>query len=162
MKLAEATLNEEASSPRSPGPWDRRPENSVAGPPSRAPLQSGSWGRPSRGMSGTRVGIFFGLGISSVWKKVHTVSPRCPPRLLRPFSVPTHPRSNPRMSIGCILGVLGFPAPSARLAGKKKASAIKGPRTGVLLPRGQTASSRERGRLTVLYHVTSKGNPAVF
>lgn len=73
-----------------------------------------------------------GLGSVSFWpgnfqrvEKVHKLSPRCPPRLLRPFSVPTHPRSNPRMSIGCILGVLGFPAPSAHLAGKKKASAIK-------------------------------------
>lgn len=105
------------------------------------------------------------LDVGSFWpgnfqrgEKVHKLSPRCPLRLLWPFSVPTHPRSNPRMSIECILGELGFPAPSAHLAGKKGASSIKEAKTEdwLLLPRGQ--SSRERGCSTAPYHVTSKGS----
>ncbi|KAL1787744.1 hypothetical protein HispidOSU_008358 [Sigmodon hispidus] len=127
---------------------------------SSARLQSRSWSRPSRGNVRDSGRYLSGLGISNVLKKSTNLVLAVPFASSGPSRCPRTPRSNPRMSIGCILGVLGFPAPSAHLAGKKKASTIK--EDWILLPRVQTASFRERGCLTAPYHVTSKGSRSAF
>lgn len=103
-----------------------------------------------------------GLGSVPFWpgnfqpsEKVHKLVLAGPLASSGPSRCPRTPQSNPRMSIGCILGVLGFPAPSAHLAGKKKASTIKeavdwqhykgGGGLASSCHGGQSASSRERG-----------------
>ena len=98
---------------------------------SSARFQSGSWSRPLRGMSGTRVGTFLAWEFPGCRKKSpRTKSVLLPSRLLRPSSVPTQPLSNESWTVFCILGnrSLASPAPIPFQSREQQANAIKGAR----------------------------------
>lgn len=156
---------------RRPNPLDSRDAGAGV-------LKTALWGfSPPRGSSpglgdrprgecpGLRVYRYlFGLGISSVWKKSTNLVLAARLASSGPSRCPRTPDSNPRMSIECILGVLGFPAPLCPLSWQEESQHYKGGQGQGLASSCHEVRRRalEKGCLTVLYHVTSKGNPSVF
>lgn len=109
-KFVEATLT------RKPNPLDSRDTGAGV-------LKTALWGfsppcGSSPGLGDRPRGECPGLRSVSFWpgnfqrvEKVHKLSPHCPPRLLRPFSVPTHPPIEPEDEHRVYFRRAGLPRP---------------------------------------------------